>query len=172
MSSLGLVVIDHCFVRYGVDETYTFLHLTFQEYLAAVHIAGLGESQQLDIIKAHHGKRHLSVVWRFLCGMMNYTSSTACKMDTLKSWMGRLMGGVMDFTSDSAMYIFRILMETTSDKLYKVQCCYESQHSLPCTHVIGCFDGHIELNNRNLSPSDCIATVSYTHLTLPTIYSV
>ena len=44
--SLGLVAIDRYFVRYGIDETYTFLHLTLQEYLAAVHIAGLSESEQ------------------------------------------------------------------------------------------------------------------------------
>ena len=136
VSSLGLVVVDRYFMRYGLDETYTFLHLTFQEYLAAVHIASLSESQQRDIIKANHDKRHLSVVWRFLCGMM-------------------------DFNSASSMDNFKCLIGANEHKLFQVQCCYESQHSLPCTCVISAFCGHVEFNGNNLSPSDCVA-IGYT----------
>ena len=138
VSSLGLVVIDHCFTRYGLDETYTFLHLTFQEYLAAVHIAGLSESQRMDIIKAHHKEKHLLVVWKFLCGMT-------------------------DFTSASAMDAFKCLIETTKakDKLFQLQCCHESQHSLPCTHVINASNGRVEFNGSNFTPSDC-AAIGYT----------
>ena len=136
MSSLGLVVIDRYFMRYGLDETYTFLHLTFQEYLAAVHIAGLSQSQQIGIIETHCNKRYLSVVWRFLCGMMDFTSASA--MDTFKTIMGR-----------------------AKDKLFQLQCCYESQHLLPCAHVISAFDGHVHFNADNLNQSDCIA-IGYT----------
>ena len=132
MSSLGLVVIDRYFMRYGLDETYTFLHLTFQEYLAAVYIAGLGESQQMNIIKTHQDKKHLSVVWKFLCG-------------------------IMDFASISAIDTFKRLMETTNDELFKLQCCHESQHSLPCSHVISAFDGRVDIKSSNLSPSDFVA---------------
>ena len=138
MSSLGLVVIDHYFMRYGLDETFTFLHLTFQEYLAAVHIAGLSESQRMHSIKTHCEKRHLSVVWRFLCGMM-------------------------DFTNASAMNTFKSLMETTITndiKLFQLQCCYESQCSSLYTHVIKTYSGRIEFNSRNFSPSDCV-TIGY-----------
>lgn len=136
LSSLGLVVTDRYFMRYGLDETYTFLHLTFQEYLAAVHIARLSESQQIDVIKTHHAKRHLTVVWRFLRGMMDYTSVSA--MDT-----------------------FKTLVDTTNDKLFRLQCCHESQHSLPCTHVISSFNGRVEIKSSNLSPLDCVA-IGYT----------
>jgi predicted NACHT family NTPase len=35
---LGLIVINCYISRYGHDETYTFLHLTFQEYLSALYL--------------------------------------------------------------------------------------------------------------------------------------
>jgi hypothetical protein len=45
VSDLGLIVTDHYFMRYGLDDTYTFLHLTFQEYLGAIYIAELSEAE-------------------------------------------------------------------------------------------------------------------------------
>ena len=54
-SCLGLVVVDHCFMRFGLDEAYTFLHLTlFQEFLAAVYMAGLSYSEQVCIIEQQY----------------------------------------------------------------------------------------------------------------------
>lgn len=130
VSSLGLVVLDRYFMKYGLDETYTFLHLTFQEYLAAVYVFGLSNNQKVKIIKAHEKQRHLYVVWRFVCGMM-------------------------DFSCRGTMNVFSSLLETTTDKLYKIQCCYETQNPQTCTQVIRC--SHMELSHTNLSPSDCAA---------------
>ena len=132
LSRLGLVVIDHYFVTYGVHETFTFLHLTFQEYLAAVHIARLPESQQNSIIKAHRNKKHLGVVWKFLCG-------------------------TLDFTGADAMRTFTDVMKTNDSLLFQLQCCYESQYSPACAHVISMFQGRIELRNQRLTPTDCLA---------------
>ena len=130
-TTLGLVVIDHYFMRYGFDDTYTFLHLTFQEYLAAVHIAGLSESQQTDIIKKYCKDKKLHVVWRFLCGMM-------------------------DFTKDIAMNTFKAL-GAAKDVLFQMCCAYESQHSQICTQVMKSHGSHVKFSNISLTPSDCVA---------------
>ena len=136
VSDLGLIVTDHCFVRHGLDDTYTFLHLTFQEYLAAVYIAGLSKSKRMDIIQEHEDKNHLSVVWKFLCGMM-------------------------DFSHASTRNIFKYLIKTVEDKLVKIQCCYETQLPLPCSYVIKAVNRQLEFYSKSLSPSDC-AAVGYT----------
>ena len=73
-SCLGLVVIDRCFMRFGLDETYTFLHLTFQEFLAAVHISQLSPANICQIIRNY---RNLNVVYKFLCGMTNFSLPNA-----------------------------------------------------------------------------------------------
>ena len=132
VNNQGLVVIDQYFVRYGVDRTYTFLHLTFQEYLAAVHIARLNESKKMDVIRTHCHRPHLSLMWRFLCGMMN-------------------------FSHTNAMDIFKILTETIDDQLFRIQCGYESQHSLPCTHVVSSLNYCLKFREKNLTPTNCVA---------------
>ena len=132
--SLGLVVVDHCFTRYGLDCTYTFLHVTFQEYLAAVHITGFTDAQKIELIKKHRRDKHLSAVWKFLCGMIN-------------------------FTSPSALDVFKTLLETTAakDKLFQLQCCHESQNSLACKHMVSASKAQLKFNSINFNQSDCVA---------------
>ena len=134
VNDLGLIVTDRYFMRYGLDDTYTFLHLTFQEYLAAVYIAGLSETERMDIIQNYKYQKNLYVMWKFLCGMM-------------------------DFSCTNTMATFESLMEATDDILTKIQCCYETQHSSPCTYVINAVNGLLVFNNS--TPSDCTA-IGYT----------
>ena len=129
---LGLLVVDSYFMRYGHDETYTFLHLTFQEYLAAVYIAGLTLSQQGDIIKKHGGSKHLYVMWKFLCGMT-------------------------DFSTPGVVVVFEALMKKIGDVQTKLQCAYESQNSLLCVHVVKHHGGYFKISNKTLTLSDCVA---------------
>ena len=51
--SLGLVTIDCTANLFNIEDFYTYHHLTFQEYLTAVHIAWLDEDQQLKVIEKY-----------------------------------------------------------------------------------------------------------------------
>ena len=136
VSDLGLIVTDRYFMRHGLDDTYTFLHLTFQEYLGAVYIARLSVSERMRIIQIYKNRKNLSVVWRFLCGMM-------------------------DFSQANVMVIFKYIMMAIENKVEKLQCCFEAQHSSPCSYIINSFNGQLEFTSNNFTPSDC-AAIGYT----------
>ena len=136
-STLGLIVVDRYFMKYGYDATYTFLHQTFKEYLAAIHISELDDSDLKALISKHSTNNDLLVVWRFLCGMLDFES----KPFTIK--------------------LFDHLIErVSSDPLTYVCFAHESQHVLPCNSVIKMYQGTLKFNNKHLSPLDC-ARIGY-----------
>ena len=144
-NSLGLVVVDKYFVRYGLKEIYTFLHLTFQEFLAACHIVRLSSQDQKDIILKYGGDKKLGVVWKFYCGMTQ-------------------------FSDEQKMHNFEQLYEKSKDDvLLQLHCAHESQLDSLCTHIVKAYDSSIVLDKQSLNPADFTA-LGYvlTHSIVPT----
>ena len=84
----GLGFMDSVFELYETRKaiaSHNFLHLTFQEFLAAVHISNMEVEQQLQHYKRHKDGR-LRVVLRFLAGItklkdFSTPSSFSCLLD-------------------------------------------------------------------------------------------
>ena len=132
-SVLGLLTVERTFRHYGIEHLYTFHHLTFQEYLAAFHIAGLEEREQMNIIAIYSGDTNLKNVWKFYCGLLGLEKSVLLKY---KIFLQSLLGKV-DFLSP-----------------YQVQCAFESQQLELCDYVVG--DGSLKLSEF-MTPSDFAA---------------
>lgn len=129
--SLGLITVDRTAKIYGMENLYTFLHLTFQEYLAAYHVAHLTEEEQVQLINEYSMSDNMRVVWKFYCGLMKFKSQ------------------------DSK---FGQLMDSSDDDLFKVQCAFESQQPPTCDHVVqsGC-SGQLSFRKKFLNPTDFTA---------------
>ena len=108
-----------------------------QEFLAARYLSTLEDHEVADIIKRNSKNNQLSVTLRFLCGMM-------------------------DYSKPSSKAIFDSVLEATSSNtnhLFHVQCSYEFQCPLSCTHVFEFHSG--SFNFDNLFPSDSNSLVYF-----------
>ena len=121
--SLGLITIDRIAGLYNYKNIYTFLHLTFQEYLAAYHISTLTDEEQLKLIDKHGDKVHMLVVWKFYCGLVKLDST----------------GGM--FTA--------VMRKTVGTTLHKIQCAYESQQPIACNLVMESADSSLCFENQH-----------------------
>ena len=74
--SLGLMdSVTELYVTQGAVSSHNFLHLTLQEYFAAVHISTLSPAVQLEHFQRHKEGR-LTVVLRFLAGLTKLKTVT------------------------------------------------------------------------------------------------
>ena len=103
--SMGLITVDSVARKCGFENLYTFLHLTFQEYLAAYHIFQLSETEQLEIFRQYGKERHMQVVLKFYCGLTSFEEGCPQFGEILKS------------------------VDLSTGDLFDVQCAFESQQS-------------------------------------------
>ena len=127
--SLGLVTVYHTIHLTGRHQNYAFLHLTFQEFLAAYHIANLDTSQQMEIIEQYSESKHMRTVWTFYCGLINFQF------------------GLMRFKK---------LIETFTNPALPMLYGYESQQLDVCDEVVKHLNGSLRFYNL-LTPTDLLA---------------
>ena len=106
---LGLITVDKMAMICGFQKLYTFLHLTFQEFLAAFYISSLDEEKQLELIEKFRDATQMKQVWKFYCGLVpfNGTNST----------------------------VIRLISQSCHGTPFKVQCSFESQQPCTCDSV-------------------------------------
>ena len=130
IESMGLITVDSMARKCGFENLYTFLHLTFQEYLAAYHVFKLSEAKQLQVLREHGKKRHMQVVWKFYCGLISFVAVKFCE----------------------------IINAADKDDLFGVQCAFESQQSATCDYVVQSGEsGTLSFQGHFLTPFDLTA---------------
>ena len=144
--SLGLITVDRMASKCGFDNLYTFLHLTFQEYLAAYHISKLAEDEQLKLISKYGKSKCMYVVWKFFCGLVEFQESNVHIFDQILASKSKLLKG----------------------DLYSVQCAFETQQAISCDSVVMFGECGTLFFINVITPSD-IAAILYvlTNTTAP-----
>ena len=130
-NSLGLITVDLTADLYGFKNTYSFVHLTFQQYLAAYHISTLDNKEQLKLIQMHGGKAHMTTVWKFYCGLVKFDVNDG-KFEAL----GRMI---------------------LPNVLFLVQSTYESQQPVACNLLLRLLELNLAFEGQNLTTFDLTA---------------
>ena len=130
--SMGLITVDCMARKCGFENLYTFLHLTFQEYLAAYHVFKSSEAEQLRLLRKYGNKKHMHVVWKFYCGLTSF--------------------------EEKDVQFHEIMKSADIGDLFGVQCAFESQQSTTCDYVVQSGDcGTLTFRGHFLTPSDLTA---------------
>ena len=147
LPSLGLATTDRIAKLSGFQNTYTFLHQTLQEFLAAYHISTLCVSDQTEIISQYSSGIHMLNVWKFYFGLVNLETGLD-RVNIILDRMSRNDGSVVS----------------------KIHCAYESQQSEVCnlTSQKTFVFGYLTLVESDLSSlayvmSSAAAASKYTH---------
>ncbi len=124
--SLGLVTVDKTAKLFGVKDLYSFLHLTFQEFLTAYHICTCPIEEQQKIVVKYANNKEMLNVWKFFCGC-----------------------SIFDNNSES---LNQIMTSKHSNDLYRMQCAFESQQQIVCDSILE--HKLLEFNDHTFLPPD------------------
>ena len=133
--SLGLLTVDRQIAERALPtRTYSFLHLTLQEFLSALYIfEQLSDKEQLDVIDTHGGEVHMRVVWKFYCGL-------SCEQKIF-------------------LNSFKAIIEQNISNrlavLHMMHCAYESTKGDACQELLTILQGRIDVMDVTLNQSDC-----------------
>ena len=146
--SLGLLTVDRQIAERALPtRTYSFLHLTLQEFLSAVHLVHLlsdveqlrNREELLKITDKFGNARQLLMMWKFYFGITRMESdvSKACFEDMLEANKQEAHG-----------------------RLVLLHCCYESMSTQACTMITKELGGVFDLQTVRLFPLDCSAVMN------------
>ena len=144
----GLLQSAESILDVGHGTSFHFLHLTFQEYLAALYLVRLPVATQIDFCRSHADSLRFPMVWRFFFGI-GYGS--------LKTNATR--ANIHPAAEDVTVAFVRSMQGTLTSKLLLCHCALESKNEQVSNYAAQRLGPHLGgfLSPRNAH--DCAAVV-------------
>jgi len=134
LSTLSLIQGVESFAVLSKSKSYNFLHLSVQELLAAFHISKTSPEEQVKIFNKLFEQPRFSAVFQF------YAAFTKLQSE-----------GVRDVVARIVQRKSKLLL------LSLFRCLYEARDASLCTFVFDQLNGELDLQNKAISPVDCLS---------------
>ena len=149
---LGLLQCARSLLPVGQGLSFHFVHLTIQEFLAALHFVTLPNEEKLKVCETHARSSHFAMLWRFAFGLgfqkeRSYSRKVVCLNDNVIDLFFKKV--TWDLFSNYTKY-----------RLTLCHCAMESSTDTVCQKVVkqinGQFNGH-DGHGIAHTPEDCVA---------------
>ena len=145
----GLLQSARSLLPVGHGLSFHFLHLTFQEYLAALHLVTLPTEEQLEVVWTHGTSSRFAMVWRFFFGLGSKKEG---------SCIGQVSRKVVCL-NENVVDTFLSLTSVYSElKLLQCHCALESVNDSVSSKVAKDIDGRFSYGIAH-TPHDCVAVL-------------
>ena len=153
----GLLQSAHSLLPVGHSLSFHFLHLTFQEYLAALHLVTLPTEEQLEVVRTHGTSSRFAMVWRFFFGLGSKKQG---------SCIGQVSRKVVCL-DEKVVDTFLLWSADDGLELLQCHCALESVNDSVSSKVADDVDGQLGYGIITIAhtPHDCVAVLhvlSYT----------
>ena len=153
---LGLLQCARTLLPVGQGLSFHFVHLTIQEFLAALHLVTLPSEEKLKIFYVHAESDRFAMVWRFVFGLgckkeRSYSRKVVCLNDEVVDQF---------FTTICKDNDHKNILNKMQEyrKLMLCHCSMESSDDSVCSksanQINGKFEGYLESIAHN--PQDCM----------------
>ena len=147
----GLLQSARTLLPVGHGLSFHFLHLTFQEYLAALHLVTLSTEEQLEVVRTHGTSSRFAMVWRFFFGLGSKKQGSCIVQVTRK----------VVFLDEKVVDTFLSLSSDVNELLLKCHCALEAKNDNVCSKVARDIDGRFGSYDISIAhtPHDCVAVL-------------
>ena len=149
---LGLLQCARSLLPVGQGLSFHFVHLTIQEFLAALHLVTLPNEEKLKVCEAHARSSRFAMVWRFVFGLgckkeRSYSRKVVCLNDEVVDQF---------FGIRNNYYVFD---DSMSRWLMFCHCSMESSDDVVCSKTVNLINGQFEVYSSSIArtPQDCVA---------------
>ena len=151
----GLLQRCESILEVGLGVSFHFLHLTFQEYLAALYLARLSTDTQIQCCRSLAGAPRFNIVWRFFFGISKFCSAVCAtaQKEIIKSCVDYLTLYHCSFEAQGTSICAEI-QEKSHDGFFGVK----AHSSYDCSAIVHVIANTEENDDMPVSFSHCGAS--------------